>query len=186
MRSTAAVAVAVLLAACGSAKRGEGNYLLDDIEAQRNLPDSGWEALRPLLPPVPGPSDTLLPVDSLNVNDPFHYGVDPRSVQIAPGQIVRYALVSQSDRGSRNISYESVRCGTREYRLVALAAPGGAWQRAHNDEWQPVQANTVQAVLRAGVLCSGGGVATDKVPNLIARLRNWSQYSDFTAEQNKP
>ncbi|WP_296556925.1 CNP1-like family protein [Pigmentiphaga sp.] len=175
--------LALFLAACGSQPRGEGNYLLDDIDAQRTLPDAGWEALKAELPPVPTEAD-VLPVEGLSRNERFRFGVDPRSIQIAPGLIVRYTLRAVSDMGAENISYESVRCGTREWRTVALYRPGAGWQRPVHDEWRPLLPNTIQHLLRNGVLCSGGGPAGAKASDLVYRVRHWDRYADAMAGRN--
>ncbi|MDX3904901.1 MAG: CNP1-like family protein [Pigmentiphaga sp.] len=172
--------LAVFLAACGSQPRGEGNYLLDDLDAQRNLPDADWDALKSKLPPVPTAGD-VLPVEPLARTEHFRFGVDPRSIEIAPGLIVRYTLRAVSDMGAENISYESVRCGTREWRTVALYRPGSGWQRAQNDEWRDLVPGTVQHVLRNGVFCSGGGPAGAKAEDLAYRLRHWERYADGLA-----
>lgn len=175
--------LAVVLAACGSQPRGEGNYLLDDIDAQRNLPDAGWDALKSKLPPVPTEKD-VLPIEPLARTEHFRFGVDPRSIEIAPGLIVRYTLRAVSDMGAENISYESVRCGTREWRTVALYRPDSGWQRPVHDEWRGVAHGTVQHVLRNGVFCTGGGPAGAKPDDLAYRLRNWERYADGLAGRN--
>lgn len=177
--------LALLLGACSGQPRTDGNYLLDDIDAQRTLPDAGWDALKSQLPPVPTAAD-VLPIESLSRNEHFRFGVDPRSIRIAPGLIVRYTLRAVSDRGAENISYESVRCGTREWRTVALYRPESGWQRPVHDEWRPLMANTVQHVLRNGVLCSGGGPAGAKSADLVYRLRHWERYADAMAAGRYP
>ncbi len=185
LRVSMLVCMALGLAACSSQPRPQGTYLLDDIDAQRNLPDAGWDALKAELPPVPTQADTL-PIETLERNEHFRYGVDPKSVQIAPGLIVRYTLRSVSDRGAENITYESLRCGTREWRVVALNRPGAGWQRPTQDDWRPVMRGTIQSILRNGVFCSGGGPAGAKSADLVTRLRNWERYSDALAATREP
>ncbi len=102
----------------------------------------------------------------------------------APGLIVRYTLRAVSDMGAENISYESVRCGTREWRTVALYRPGAGWQRPVHDEWRPLLPNTIQHLLRNGVLCSGGGPAGAKASDLAYRVRHWDRYADAMAGRN--
>ncbi|VCU69486.1 CNP1-like family protein [Pigmentiphaga humi] len=181
-RAAAWLAMACLalgLAGCGT-PRTDGNYLLDDIDAQRTLPDAGWDALKSQLPPVPTAKD-VLPVEPLTRVRGFSFGVDPRSIEISPGLIVRYTLRAVSDAGAENISYESVRCGTREWRTVAIDRPGAGWQRALNDEWRVVLGGSIQQTLRNGVFCSGGAPASPKKEDLIYRLRNWERYTDGLA-----
>lgn len=173
-----AAGILVGLAACG-APRPPGTYLLDDLDNDKVLPDADWDALRSQLPPVPKASDTL-PVAPLSVDRArnFTFGVDPRSVQIAPGKIVRYSIYSRSDRGAENISYESIRCGTSEWRAVATLRQGAGWERPYDEDWHAIQRGSVQQTLYAGVLCSGGGPAGGKSADLVVRLRDWEKYAD--------
>lgn len=183
MRWLAVAMLAAALAGCGG-PRTDGKYLLDDLDDQRNMPDVGWDVIQTQLPPVPVKSDTL-PIDSLSEADRFSYGVDPRSLQIAAGAIVRYAMISESDRGAQNVSYESIRCGSREWRTVALLGSKG-WERARNDEWRSIPKDSVQQTLRDGVLCSGGGPATATAAELAPRVRNWKKYADALVNASAP
>ena len=109
-----AVGLVAGLAACG-APRQPGTYLLDDLDEDKMLPDAGWEELRTQLPPVPTRTDTL-PIEPMSVrqNRTFDFGIDPRSVGVAPGGIVRYTLYQVRDRGAQTPSYESIRCRSKE------------------------------------------------------------------------
>lgn len=178
MKVALAAGILVGLAACGS-PRPPGTYLLDDLDNDKVLPDADWNVLRTQLPPVPKASDTL-PIAPLSVDlaRSFTFGVDPRSVQIAPGKIVRYSLYSRSDRGAENVSYESIRCGTREWRAIATLRQGAGWERPYDEDWHEIQRDSVQQTLRAGVFCTGGGPAAGKPADLVARLRNWERYAD--------
>jgi hypothetical protein len=171
------------LAACNTPHK-PGNYLLDDIDEQNKVPDADWDALRSRLPPVPTATDTLLPIETLSKNDHFTYGVDPRSLKIDPGNIVRYTLVSTSDMGAKNISYESVRCGPNEWRTVAIVRQGAGWERATNDAWVAVTTDSIQQMVRGGVLCQGGGPSATTPEGLAKRLRSWQIYSDSTISAN--
>lgn len=179
-RLAVVIGIAGLMAACG-APREPGTYLLDDLENRHNLPDADWDSLRSQLPPIPKAADTL-PIEPLSVekNRTFTFGVDPRSISIAPGSIVRYTLYTRSDRGAESVSYESIRCGSPEWRPVATLRMGGGWERPYDDEWRVITRDSVQNTLRAGVFCTGRGTASVRVPDLVTRLRSWERYADAT------
>lgn len=177
-RLAATAAVVTALAACG-APREPGTYLLDDLANDTNMPDAGWEDLRKELPPVPTAADTL-PIEPLAVerSRTFTFGVDPRSVRVAPGHVVRYTLYSRSDRGAESVTYESLRCRSAEWRMVAIMRKGSGWERPSDEEWRAIERDSVRSSLRAGVFCTGRGVASPKPADLVYRLRNWERYAD--------
>lgn len=179
----AAVGLVAGLAACG-APRQPGTYLLDDLDEDKMLPDAGWEELRTQLPPVPTKADTL-PIEPMSVrqNRTFDFGIDPRSVGVAPGGIVRYTLYQVSDRGAETASYESIRCRSKEWRPVATLRKGTGWERPYQEAWRPIDNDSVQQVLRNGVFCTGGGPAAVRPQDLVYRLRNWTRYADATAPE---
>jgi hypothetical protein len=166
------------LSACG-APRQPGTYLLDDIDEDKLLPDASWEELKTQLPPVPVAADTL-PIEPMSVrqNRTFTFGIDPRSVGVAPGGIVRYTLYTVSDRGAETASYESIRCRSKEWRPVATLRPGTGWERPYKEDWRPIEGDSVQQVLRNGVLCTGGGPAATRPQDLVYRVKNWTRYAD--------
>lgn len=174
---TAGVALG-LLSACGLISQ-EKNFDEDLPEYRADLPDAEWSVLSTRLPAVPEMKN-LLPIEPGMVQTSFKYGVDPASIRVDPGRIVRFTLVSSSDLGATNISYEAMRCGTREIRNVAIARPGQGWQRAYNDDWRPIEATNrtaVQNVLYKGVFCAGGGPASMSADTLRNRMRYWRQFA---------
>ncbi|QEI05078.1 hypothetical protein FXN63_03920 [Pigmentiphaga aceris] len=168
-----------LLAACSNFGNQEKVFEEDLPEYRADLPDADWTVIATRLPAVPDPKK-LVKVDPEMVQTSFTYGVDPDSLRIDPGRIVRYTLVSQSDMGATNISYEAMRCGMRQVRNIAIARPGEGWQRAYNDAWRPIEAvnrTAVQNVLFKGVLCAGGGPASMSLDVLRKRLTYWRQHA---------
>jgi len=172
------------LAACGSTKSEEERlYLFEQLEQERFREDVGWDTLRQYLPAFPSAKTSWIEVGTVNTQTPFRHFIDAGSVAIAPGQIVRYTLKSESDRGAVNISYESIRCGVAVWKTVAIGGTD-AWEQARNDEWRSIERGGVQDTLRRGVMCSGGGVASTKESQLLYRLKNWENYNLQTANEN--
>ena len=168
-----------LLAGCSSFGKQEKTFEEDLPEYRADLPDADWAVISTRLPPLPDMKN-LVTVESGMVQTSFTYGVDPNSLRIDPGRIVRFTLVSVSDMGATNISYEAIRCGMREVRNIAIARPDQGWQRAYNDTWRPIESanrTAVQNVLFKGVLCAGGGPASMSLDVLRQRLKYWRQHA---------
>lgn len=174
---TAAAALG-LLAGCSMISQ-EKQFDEDLPEYRADLPDADWAVLATRLPPVPEAKD-LLPIQPDLAQTSFKFGIDPKSVRVDAGRIVRYTLVSVSDMGATNISYEGIRCGMREVRNIAIARPGEGWQRAYNDTWRTIDNSNrtaVQNVLYKGVFCAGGGPASMSADTLRERLRFWRRFA---------
>jgi hypothetical protein len=167
-----------LLSACGMISQ-EKNFDEDLPEYRADLPDAEWAVLATRMPAVPEAKD-LLPIQPDMAQTSFTFGVDPKSIRVDPGRIVRFTLVSTSDLGATNISYEAMRCGMRQVRNVAIARPGQGWQRAYNEEWRTIDNSNrtaVQNVLFKGVFCAGGGPASMSADTLRERLRFWRSFA---------
>lgn len=170
--------LALMLTACASG--GPSPLELSLAEENRpDLPDRPLLELARQMPPIPDQGDVIL----LDVDDPtrFEFGVDPRSIQLAPGRIVRYTLWSRSDAGSVSVSWESLRCGTGERRLLAVGRPGAGWQLARDDGWKELTrtpANNAQRSLYRGIFCAGGGVNGADAGDLRQKLRQMKQLKE--------
>jgi hypothetical protein len=53
--------------------------------------------------------------------------------------VVRYALMVKTAGGAVNVSFEGIRCDTRELRVYAFGRPNGEWSRARNINWQYIE-----------------------------------------------
>jgi hypothetical protein len=67
----------------------------------------------------------------------FRFFVDAASLSVGSDGIVRYVLVARSPAGTENVSFEGMRCATREVRIYALGRDG-AWV-GRETEWRPIQ-----------------------------------------------
>lgn len=170
--------VFVMLAWLSACSTGPGvRDILESEDYQPNLPDAKWEQLKGGLPRIPT-FEQSTEIEPITARTTFRYAVDPESLAIARGRVVRYTLVSVSDMGATTVSYESLRCGTKEMRVIAFARSGGTWVQASSDDWRPIYssgATAVQHLLFNGVLCSGGGQGDDNVPGLQNRLKYWKK-----------
>ncbi|MBI4756527.1 MAG: CNP1-like family protein [Betaproteobacteria bacterium] len=125
--------------------------------------DKPWEEVVPTLPPVPG-DDKLAEfyVGSLTRNRFF---IEPASVDLGSDGVVRYTLVVRTEAGAKNVSYEGLRCATRELRRYAFGRTDGSWAKARSDKWTRVynsDLNRHHAALMQEVFCPDGIVVTKR------------------------
>ena len=88
--------------------------------------------------------------------------VDVSSLDIGSDGVARYVLVILSSSGARSVSYEGMRCQTREWRLYASGRPDGTWSKARNTRWLPVRevsGNRYHAALFTDYFCPDGIIA---------------------------
>lgn len=102
------------------------------------------------------------------------FAIDPASVSVGEDGVVRYTLVVQTAGGARNVTYEGMRCQTREYRLYASGRLDGSWSPSRNREWVRIRnlvANRQHAALFLEYFCPGG-VIVDSATEALAALRS--------------
>jgi hypothetical protein len=112
--------------------------------------------LEPELPRYPREED-LLPfqVSGATKNRFFIDGAS-----IAPGDdgVVRYTIVIKSAAGVANVSFEGMRCSTREFKRYAFGRSDGSWASARDIQWRPIgsqDVNPYHSVLYQDFFCPG-------------------------------
>lgn len=107
---------------------GKFEYDFDD--------EKPWAEVEAQLPPYPK-QENLLPffVSATTVNKFF---VDAASISAGEDGVVRYSLVIKSPAGAENVSFEGVRCASRERKLYAFGRKEGAWSKARLAKWEPI------------------------------------------------
>lgn len=99
--------------------------------------DKPWVEIAAQLPAFPKPENLVeFTVSSATRNR--HY-VDVASISVGEDKVVRYTVVIDAAGGARNISFEGMRCETRERRLYAYGQPDGTWTKARNAGWEPLK-----------------------------------------------
>lgn len=129
-----------------------------------------WQEIVVQFPPAPL-KESLIPfyVSAATQNDFF---IDLSSLSVGEDGVVRYVLVVQSAGGARNVSYEGMRCLTRERRIYASGRLDGAWSKTRNSEWVRIQdaaANRQYAALFLDYFCPGGVIvrSVDEARNAL-------------------
>ncbi len=88
--------------------------------------------------------------------------LDMASLSLGGDGVVRYVLVVLTPGGARNVSFEGMRCETRERRIYASGRQDGSWSKVRRVEWLPVReagVNRHHAALFLDYLCPGGIMA---------------------------
>ena len=84
--------------------------------------------------------------------------VDGPSILVGADGIVRYTLVIKTPSGASNVSYEGMRCLTKEQKNYAFGRSDGTWSNARTSEWRRIvykDLNRHHAVLYTDYFCAG-------------------------------
>jgi hypothetical protein len=131
-----------------------------------------WQEVAVQLPAAPLQENLLPFYVSAATNNEFY--VDGASLSVGADGVVRYVLVVQTQGGARNVTYEGLRCETKERRLYASGRPDGTWARSRNDEWRRIQnmaTNRHHAALIFDYFCPSGAIVRDVAEARDALLR---------------
>ena len=126
-----------------------------DFEEDFN--DKKWQEVVVQLPPAPQ-QENLLPIYVSAATD-NEFFIDASTLTVGADGVVRYVLVVQTSGGARNVSFEGLRCETRERRIYASGRPDGSWSKSRNNEWKRIQdvaANRYHAALFGDYFCPEG------------------------------
>lgn len=149
MKQVAALLSGLLLSVTASAAPGLRDN--DDPDAAK------WEEEVLQLPTFP--QEATLQEFYVSATTAHKYFIDTATLSVGKDGVVRYALVVRTSGGATNISYEGMRCQTREYRIYATGSHDGSWVPARRSEWRPVEnkpTNRHHAALSREYFCPGG------------------------------
>jgi hypothetical protein len=116
-----------------------GNTGKSDWETEQEKRD--WrEADVP--PPPPAGSGEMLAFFVSSASD-YRFFID--SASLAPGAdgVVRYTLVVRSPLGAESVTYEGIRCATREVKTYAYGGPDRSWL-VRPGAWRRIEERSVQ------------------------------------------
>lgn len=88
-----------------------------------------------------------------------HFFIDASTLGVGQDGVVRYVLVLRTSGGALNVTYEGIRCATREYRIYASGHRNGSWARARLNLWRPIEnkpVNRHHAALSQDLFCPDG------------------------------
>lgn len=125
------LACAAALCAAVSAAAAQWSVWENDYDSDTK----SWKEIQAQIPPYPKPQN-LVPVQGGSA--PHHAFVDAASLSVGEDGVVRYTLVVKAAGGATNVTFEGMRCETRELKRYAHGRSDGAWLRAHKPDWQRI------------------------------------------------
>ena len=124
-------ALALICTAASAQKQWEGwDYSFD-----RDI--TPWAEMQQQLPAYPVDAN-LIPLD-VGSETPHRYFVDARSVSAGSDGVVRYTLVIKTTGGATNVTFEGIRCESREHKYYAIGRSDKSWVRARNPQWRFIE-----------------------------------------------
>ena len=121
-----------------------------------------WQEVEVQLPVAPK-DETLQPfyVSAASSN---RFLIDLATLSVGNDGVVRYVLLIITPEGGRNVTFEGMRCETREHRIYASGRRDGSWSKSRNNNWSRIQdayANRQHAALFQEYFCPGGVIVGD-------------------------
>lgn len=116
-----------------------------------------WREVELQLPAAPK-QENLLPFYVSAATD-NRFFIDGASLSVGSDGVIRYTLLVLTAQGARNVSYEGIRCATRERRIYASGRLDGSWSKSRNNEWVRIldeYANRHRAALYLEYFCPIG------------------------------
>ena len=122
-------------------------------------------------PPDYPQDEDLIPVEMAASSNKFF--VDGKSLNLGADGVIRYTMLIRSSGGALNVTYEGLRCETREKKLYALGRKDGTWSAARSSKWALVTdsgSRTYQTALMKDFFCPQQ-VSVKSVEEALGALR---------------
>jgi hypothetical protein len=131
-----------------------GNTGKSDWELEQEKRD--WREANMPAPPPPG-SGEMLTFFVSSASD-YRFYIDAASLAPGADGVIRYTLIVRSPLGAESVSYEGIRCETREVRAYAYGRADRSWS-VHPGPWRRIEERSVQRwhyALWREFFCPGG------------------------------
>ncbi len=115
-----------------------------------------WQEIQARIPAYPRP-ENLIPFEASGAS-PHRFFIDAGSLTVGEDGVARYTLVVKTAGGATNVSFEGIRCETREQKYYAAGRTDGNWVRARDPQWRRIEYQEVNRhhyVLYADFFCPG-------------------------------
>ena len=126
------------------------------------VPNKSWMEGAVSFPAAPREADLIgFDVGAATANRFF---VDQATLSVGNDGVMRYVLVVVAAGGARNVSFEGMRCDSRERRIYATGRADGSWAKSRVEAWQRIrdEASKVHyAALYLNYFCPGGILVRD-------------------------
>lgn len=129
-----------------------------------------WAEMQAQLPAYPADAN-LIPLD-VGPATPHRFFVDGKSVSMGSDGVVRYTMVIKAQGGAVNVSFEGIRCESREQKFYAVGRNDKTWARARNPQWRYIEFKPLSvhhATLYQEYVCRGKFMrdSTEQIVNAL-------------------
>ena len=134
-----------------------------------------WTEIEAKLPNPPKP-ENLIPFEASGAT-PHRFYIDAPSLSVDGDGVVRYTMVVKTAGGATNVSFEGIRCETREQKYYAVGRSDGSWAPARDAQWRRVDYKDVNRhhwVLYADFFCPERHVRMATAKQILESLRRSS------------
>lgn len=121
-----------------------------------------WQEVEVALPAAP--KEVNLQPFYVSAATSNRFFIDISTLSVGSDGVVRYVLLILSPEGGRNVTFEGMRCESRERRIYASGRQDGLWSKARKNEWVRIQdayANRHHAALFLDYFCPFGNIVRD-------------------------
>ena len=139
MRGSTAGAIAGLVFAAASTVSAQSPRNYDTWEADFDDEQKSWQEVQTQIPAYPK-TDTLRQV-RVGHTSSHRYYLDASSLALGKDGVMRYSVVTKTTGGATNVSFEGIRCETRERKVYAFGHNDGTWARARDPKWRWIERN---------------------------------------------
>jgi hypothetical protein len=171
MRNCALVLLAAAAFTAVSARAQQSASFDTDFDENKKE----WKEIEAQIPAYPKDAD-LIAFDAGPATSHRFY-IDAKSLSIGSDEVVRYTLVIKTAGGATNVTYEGMRCETREQKYYAVGQASGSWTRARNPQWRRIElreVNQQHSALYNDFLCNGAvyqGIPAPSVQQIVKTLK---------------
>ena len=95
-----------------------------------------WKEIEAKIPSYPA-DQNLVYLEGGPTNHRFY--VDANSISLGEDGVMRYSTVLRASGGATNVTFEGMRCETRERKLYAIGRKDGSWVRARDARWKRIE-----------------------------------------------
>ncbi len=130
-----------------------------------------WAEMQQQIPAYPK-DETLISLD-VGAATSHRFFIDGKSISAGSDGVVRYTLVIKAAGGATNVSFEGIRCETREQKYYAIGHREGTWARARNPQWRHIEFKHINAhhiTLYGEYLCRGKNMV-ESAEQIVQALR---------------
>lgn len=157
MRDFRASLLAFGLAATGWAVSASAQFFEEKKYGNMYEEEKAWVEAQAEFPAFPKEQNLI--GFQVSAASPNAFFVDAGSISPGSDGVVRFTLVVVSASGATNVSYEGIRCETRQHRLYATGRSDGTWVKARSSRWRDITGaltNRQHAALAREYFCPGG------------------------------